>query len=1564
MRNKYIRFFISSTFADMKKERDLLREVMDNLANEYSQQGWQIETVDLRWGISEEAGLDNKTMQICLSELRHCQELSPKPNFIVLLGNRYGWIPLPEMVSTEDANLIKYNFNVKREGKELFNDWYKLDSNVLPNGMYVLQRRTGRFIDKEVWEKEVEYPLSDVFYEVVYGSQILKRSLYGKCLSKLFPRRTHFASNLLYGLSATELEIQHGALSVDDAKEHVIAYFREISDIDILPSEIKEEFIDTGRYYLDNLEKLTTLKTALKTKISKDNEFDVNVTWNEYQQENFSTVFKTEMEQRLRQVIEKSIKEASKETPETENQKHLGIADFKSKNFVGREVEIETIDTYINDSDNGNVFVIQGPSGSGKSALVAQTIKKYANTHDIICRFCGMTPLSSNIDELLKSVENDIYTLNSENSGKLPNLLSDIRLSKPLILIVDAINEIDKDNKLIFKLSPFKMKDENKEEGVPLSPNLKVIITTTEKIKIKFGERLISQYVLGNMGKDSLSLVSSICSSNGRRLTSAQYSCLNNIILSSDKSALYLTILGHYLSRIPSTEDISATPNNIIDLTRVVIDDLSKSENHGELVNEVLSLLSLERIGITDHEMLELLRLDEDFYHRFKEKCKQSWDDKISSIPPILWMRLKNELHSFLKEKVTEVGIVNAFFHNGIQAAFDDVYLTSEEKRRHFSSLLYEYYKRGEKVNNSHSIIELIRCGCIASKYANEKIKREIGIEIRNYLQNNRHFIRNIIRIAPINFLGDLDVALESINTSLEEIAYMREIIGTNVHGEQFRLALRNLPYNHIYREIYDSMEDSNSAMNNLLAGSYINSILYTCGDLGKNPCLNADGTKIAFIHDNGHEIRIQNISYPHEDISIPFEQEILDFHADEQLRVFAIKTKNLCIIYDSEKMEALQKYVIEENENVQISANGSNYMIYGENEFEAFVDYKSVGGAEFKGGHPQISPSGKYIWSVDNNYILCRTDIKSGHSNTFPIEEEGNEGKCNPLFDSNPCVRACTDNVCVLQYGSNILFISHFIDEISKKHQFCHLGTKFYGGTRFVVIDEIEKNIIIENNDMCEKYIIDTNHGIHYMSATFIGKIETANNSLSRALVDNKIIDLRKALQKFSTERGENCGINGISADYSGDHIMVASGINHNFGLDNQTDLSYILHGNLMRWLPPFAGKTYCYIAGVAISPNGYFVVVSSYGKTQLMLYSLEHQNAIKCYSDDIGLPNGEKCEDSFIGIKFSSDSQYVAAMIGHHISDGTPQLLCVLNQKGEVIRSYPHLGEEWVNHSSVGVTANNRYVYVGNCSCMIKDLIKEQDVTKKYEELPCDIFFVDRHLLKGPLPIKFIPLVVDNTACGSIITQRGGKMYVMDLNSETIKTYKCHKELQAASASGRFLFFVSNGELYMQAYPFNGDFISLYDNVRIVYPALDEYHIYIIQNNDEVILYNIRTKQPEQKAYNGGIIYCQVCAKGLACTDVYGRVSIFSPSDKYYVNKPAITTFVRRWNLENKIQEDPTAICPMCGGKIKMDHIIERVLIDNPREKKYEDWDNPKLLEYHCPCCGAELRFNPYIV
>ena len=388
MRNRYIRFFVSSTFADMKKERNILQEVIDMLANEYKQKGWQIEAVDLRWGISEEAGLENKTMQICRTELERCQELSPKPNFIVLLGNRYGWIPLPEVISPKDVKLIMYNPSVKKTSKDLFCQWYKLDENALPNGEYVLQGRTGKFVDEEIWEKEVVSPLSELFSIVVDGSYI---------------------SRTLYGLSATELEIQKGALSVDDAQEHVLAYIREIKDVCKLPNELAKIYTETGCDAKEKIQKLIDLKTKLRGKISNRNTIEKSVLWDEFDNEQFSYLLKKEFESHLRTIIEQTVSNyniTSEETPE--NQIHRDVAFEKSKNFVGRQNELCFIDSYINDLDQREVLLITGSSGSGKSALMGEVVEKYSKTHHVICRFCSATPNSSNESNLISSIIEDV----------------------------------------------------------------------------------------------------------------------------------------------------------------------------------------------------------------------------------------------------------------------------------------------------------------------------------------------------------------------------------------------------------------------------------------------------------------------------------------------------------------------------------------------------------------------------------------------------------------------------------------------------------------------------------------------------------------------------------------------------------------------------------------------------------------------------------------------------------------------------------------------------------------------------------------------------------------------------------------------------------------------------------------------------------------------------------------------------------------------------------------------------------------------------------------------------
>ena len=91
-RSRTFRIFVSSTFNDMKAERNALQEhVFPKLREMCEAKGCRFQAIDLRWGVSEEAALDQQTMNICLTELKRCQVVSPRPNFIVLLGRRYGW---------------------------------------------------------------------------------------------------------------------------------------------------------------------------------------------------------------------------------------------------------------------------------------------------------------------------------------------------------------------------------------------------------------------------------------------------------------------------------------------------------------------------------------------------------------------------------------------------------------------------------------------------------------------------------------------------------------------------------------------------------------------------------------------------------------------------------------------------------------------------------------------------------------------------------------------------------------------------------------------------------------------------------------------------------------------------------------------------------------------------------------------------------------------------------------------------------------------------------------------------------------------------------------------------------------------------------------------------------------------------------------------------------------------------------------------------------------------------------------------------------------------------------
>jgi hypothetical protein len=199
--SKTFRIFVSSTFSDLKEERNALQKyVFPKLRELCMQHGCRFQAIDLRWGVREEAALDQQTMKICLEEIARCQRVTSRPNFIALLGDRYGWRPLPWEIPAREFEEIERRVT-DADDKALLERWYRRDDNaVLP--VYCLQPREGEFANFEKWEA-VECRLRSTLLQATAGMNLTPDE------------------RLKYTASATEQEIIHGAWRVPDALDDV-----------------------------------------------------------------------------------------------------------------------------------------------------------------------------------------------------------------------------------------------------------------------------------------------------------------------------------------------------------------------------------------------------------------------------------------------------------------------------------------------------------------------------------------------------------------------------------------------------------------------------------------------------------------------------------------------------------------------------------------------------------------------------------------------------------------------------------------------------------------------------------------------------------------------------------------------------------------------------------------------------------------------------------------------------------------------------------------------------------------------------------------------------------------------------------------------------------------------------------------------------------------------------------------------------------------------------------------------------------------------------------------------
>ncbi len=772
-----IRVFVSSTFSDLKEERNVLqRKVFPRLENYCLVRGFQFQAIDLRWGVPSEAGLDHRTMQICFDELRRAQEVSPRPNFLVLLGDRYGWQPLAESITEDEFRTLEKDADqLDREAgrdvpagdsaKRTLQIWYRRDDNAVPTE-YVLRSR-NEWPDAPEWSEErekgewskVERVLWDVVNNAYPTENLVGRFAHIPGLNEPLPSIVKFQA------SATEQEIWRGALAVPDAPEHVVAWYRTIRNRDeYLSDERAKDFFDKDPALhgaaSDLRDELSRRLHTERTEDIQPVEVDLHPSADDSKLEvttDHLAKMSDDIEMGLVQIIEKEISEywrpsiggAQPQPPveatgpsearklELEAQAHeiFGESRAPEGRFVGRKKELEAIATYLSDQTDRKPLVVYGPSGVGKTALLAQAARAAKGFGcRIIVRFLGTTPQSSNLRSLLSNlcramrpageVEKGVPAELRELQDEFDRHLAAATQGKPILLFLDALDQLDQADaaRQTYWLR------------TPLKPHVKVVVSCiydtelekkrqelAEKTFLEGPEPLNEAYLALEQRKlvDRAIAVESLTADEamkamdlwlaqdghrtgrGRQLTKEQRNAIEGRITPDAATAcrrpLYLRVLFEECRLWPSWKTVSVADlgQNTAGLLADLFKRLESDAVHGRiLVESALGYIGSARHGLSENEMLEVLWADPDYKQHLDEVSRKNKHDlppEATRIPIAIWSRLRHDLDPYLAEHAAPGGAVLNFYHREVRLMVEKHFLSLARQRvlRHSRLAMY-----------------------------------------------------------------------------------------------------------------------------------------------------------------------------------------------------------------------------------------------------------------------------------------------------------------------------------------------------------------------------------------------------------------------------------------------------------------------------------------------------------------------------------------------------------------------------------------------------------------------------------------------------------------------------------------------------------------------------------------------------------------------------------------------------------------------------------------------------------------------------------------------------------
>lgn len=635
---KAFRLFISSTFEDFKIERDLLQnEVFPKIREYCESKGFSFQPIDLRWGINNEAQLDQKTLPVCLREVRNCASY-PHPNFLIMLGDRYGWVPLPYIIDKKEFDDIRKN--LKSSDKQLLDEWYRLDKNQLSEdkdrGCYILKRRDGAFVKYEEWYK-VEEKIR----------QILQKA--SENLSEEKKKK--------YFMSATHHEFEEICKN-ESNKNFIIPIFRRFKN----QKQPRNQNIENFRQSVENNIPKECKHNIINEEI--DDKFKI------YSKSKFIA----QIVKKLKANIDAGIKELSSAP---ENFEHNIFKTQQIDTFLGRQKSLKKIANYLDD-ETDTPLIIYSRSGMGKTTLMKKAIEEAEEATlgqaRIFYKFVGADGKSFYKRDLLTDLICEI-----EGSSQKDNLnnLSEYDFDKYISELLSS----DKDeNVVIFidALDQLKATDQLFWLPQKLGKNVKIILSVLKDEEFRddsiYFKNLIKKYGdknTINLNNDSLSseakgLFENFLGKHKRTLTKEQINEVENKFKNANCSPLYAFIVSQELKNISSNDKVDIA-DDIPSAINEFIDNLENLYHQEELlIQKVLSYIAFSKYGISENELLDLLskeiKSDKKFYNKVFFIKNVSLSNNIS-FPISLWASLSSLLEPFLTLVYKDDKLLINFFH-------------------------------------------------------------------------------------------------------------------------------------------------------------------------------------------------------------------------------------------------------------------------------------------------------------------------------------------------------------------------------------------------------------------------------------------------------------------------------------------------------------------------------------------------------------------------------------------------------------------------------------------------------------------------------------------------------------------------------------------------------------------------------------------------------------------------------------------------------------------------------------------------------------------------------------